>query len=332
MTAVDVAGLAEGVRAGGRAAVARAITLVESRHPVHRPPAQELVTALLPHSGNAVRLGVSGAPGAGKSTFIDALGMRLVDAGHRVAVLAVDPTSALTRGSVLGDRTRMARLAGREAAFVRPSPSGGTLGGVAAATREAMVVVEAAGYDVVIVETVGVGQSEFVVADMVDTFLLLTLGRTGDQLQGIKRGVLELADVVAVNKADGEYVAEAQRAARELSTALRLLRPEPGAWQPPVVACSAVTGTALDEVWRKAGAHRRHLLDRRLFETKRRRQLISWTAELVREELLETLSRREVKELTARLTAEVGALRITPRHAAARIVTAAWAQAGAPPP
>ncbi|MDT4911235.1 MAG: GTPase, partial [Pseudonocardiales bacterium] len=206
---VKVAELAASVRAGERAAVARAITLVESRRTDHREQAQQLLATLLPHTGNAERIGISGVPGVGKSTFIDQLGVNLIAAGRRVAVLAVDPSSGRTGGSILGDKTRMTRLANDERAFVRPSPAAGTLGGVAQATRETMLVMEAAGYDVVLVETVGVGQSEYVVAGMVDTFLFLTLARTGDQLQGMKRGILELADVIAVNKADEQHEDEA---------------------------------------------------------------------------------------------------------------------------
>lgn len=214
-----------GVREGSRAWIGRAITLVESTRPDHRELGQRMLVRLTPHAGGAVRVGITGVPGVGKSTFIDALGTNLTAAGHRVAVLAVDPSSTRTGGSVLGDKTRMARLAVDPAAFIRPSPTAGTLGGVAKATREAMVVVEAAGYDVVLVETVGVGQSETTVAEMVDSFLFLTLARTGDQLQGIKKGVLELADVIAVNKADGPHEADARKAARELAGALRMLRP-----------------------------------------------------------------------------------------------------------
>ncbi|MFD5764735.1 methylmalonyl Co-A mutase-associated GTPase MeaB, partial [Streptomyces sp. NPDC127049] len=232
--AIDLDTYEKGVREGKRALVARAITLVESTRPDHRALAQELLTRLLPHSGRARRIGISGVPGVGKSTFIDAFGTMLTGLGHRVAVLAVDPSSTRTGGSILGDKTRMERLAVDPAAFVRPSPSAGTLGGVAKATRESMVVMEAAGYDVVLVETVGVGQSETAVANMVDTFLLLTLARTGDQLQGIKKGVLELADVVAVNKADGPHATDARAAARELAGALRRWLGRAAGWTPPV--------------------------------------------------------------------------------------------------
>lgn len=229
----------KGVLDGKRALIARAITLVESTRPQHRSLAQELLTELLPYSGRARRIGVSGVPGVGKSTFIDAFGTMLTGLGHRVAVLAVDPSSSRTGGSILGDKTRMERLAVDPAAFIRPSPTAGTLGGVAKATRESIVVMEAAGYDVVLVETVGVGQSETAVANMVDSFLLLTLARTGDQLQGIKKGVLELADVIAVNKADGPHERDAKAAARELVGALRLMHGKDAAWTPPVLSCSA---------------------------------------------------------------------------------------------
>ena len=239
---VDVPALVEGVLAGDRRAVSRAITLVESRRADHRERAQELLVELLPHAGGARRVGISGVPGVGKSTFIDELGVRLTGAGSRVAVLAVDPSSARSGGSILGDKTRMTRLAVDQHAFIRPSPTAGTLGGVAQATRESMVVVEAAGYDVVLVETVGVGQSEVAVAEMVDSFLFLTLARTGDSLQGIKRGILEIADVIAVNKADGPGAEDARRAARELAQAIRLLRGRGGEWDVPVLTCAGLTG------------------------------------------------------------------------------------------
>ncbi|MFK3979364.1 methylmalonyl Co-A mutase-associated GTPase MeaB [Micromonospora sp. NPDC050397] len=288
--APDVGEYAKGVLAGTPAWIARAITLVESRRPDHRALAQQLLVTLTPHAGNARRIGVTGVPGVGKSTFIDALGSQLTADGHRVAVLAVDPSSTRTGGSILGDKTRMARLATDPAAFVRPSPTAGTLGGVAQATREAMVVVEAAGYDVVIVETVGVGQSETTVADMVDTFLLLALARTGDQLQGIKKGVLELADVIAVNKADGPHATEARGAARELGSALRLLRTgDGGGWQPPVLTCSAREGTGLTEVWRQLVAHQETRRASGELDARRRRQQVGWLWDLVRSALLDRL-------------------------------------------
>lgn len=256
MPKIDIEAYAKGVLDGKRAFVARAITLVESTLPAHRVLAQGLLAELLPHAGRARRIGISGVPGVGKSTFIDAFGTMLTGLGHRVAVLAVDPSSKRTGGSILGDKTRMERLSVDPAAFVRPSPSAGTLGGVAKATRESMIVMEAAGYDVVLVETVGVGQSETTVAGMVDSFLLLSLARTGDQLQGIKKGVLELADVLAVNKADGPHERDAKAAARELSGALRLMHPVDAAWTPPVLTCSARESAGLDEVWSRLEQHR----------------------------------------------------------------------------
>jgi LAO/AO transport system kinase len=286
---IDIDSYAKGVLDGSRAHIARAITLVESTRPAHRELAQRLLTELLPHSGKARRIGVSGVPGVGKSTFIDALGTMLTGLGHRVAVLAVDPSSSRTGGSVLGDKTRMGRLATDPSAFVRPSPSSGTLGGVARATRETMVVMEAAGFDVVLVETVGVGQSETAVANMVDSFLLLTLARTGDQLQGIKKGVLELADVVAVNKADGPHERDARSAARELAGALRMLQPPDTAWTPPVLTCSARAQTGLDTVWERLEAHRAALTANDLLVAKRRDQQVDWTWSMVRDQLLSSL-------------------------------------------
>ena len=275
-TAVDVAALAEAVRSGSRAHIARAITLVESSRADHREAAAALIRELTASTGSAVRVGISGVPGAGKSTFIDAMGCRLLDRGHRVAVVAVDPSSRRTGGSILGDRTRMAEFASRDGAFVRPSPSGRHLGGVARATRESMLVLEAAGYDVIIVETVGVGQNEIAVSEMVDTFLLLTLARAGDQLQGIKRGILELADVIAVNKADGDGEGPARVAARELAGAMRLMMPGAATRRPPVLTCSALTGAGLDEVWEAVLEHRAHLESEGSLEARRAQQQQDW--------------------------------------------------------
>ena len=278
-----------GVLDGSRADIARAITLVESTRPDHHRIAQQVLTELLPHTGKAIRVGITGVPGVGKSTFIDAFGTMLTGLGHRVAVLAVDPSSSRTGGSILGDKTRMQRLATDPAAFIRPSPSSGTLGGVARATRENMVIMEAAGYDVVLVETVGVGQSETAVAGMVDTFLLLALARTGDQLQGIKKGVLELADIIAVNKADGPHEKDAHTAARELAAALRLLRDPNAAWRTPVLTCSAQENTGLDEVWERIQRHRGVLESTGELERRRRDQQVDWTWNLVHDQLLARL-------------------------------------------
>ncbi|MGW7237466.1 methylmalonyl Co-A mutase-associated GTPase MeaB [Streptomyces sp. NPDC054804] len=315
---IDVDAYVKGVLDGKRAVVARAITLVESTRPQHRVLAQELLTELLPHSGRARRIGISGVPGVGKSTFIDAFGTILTGLGHRVAVLAVDPSSTRTGGSILGDKTRMERLSVDPDAFVRPSPSAGTLGGVAKATRESMVVMEAAGYDVILVETVGVGQSETAVADMVDSFLLLSLARTGDQLQGIKKGVLELADVIAVNKADGPHERDARSAARELAGALRLMHGKDAFWTPPVLSCSARESMGLDVVWERLEQHRALLESTGRLAEKRREQQVGWTWSMVRDELLGRLSahpavraaapdlERQVRDgtLTATLAAE----------------------------
>ncbi|MET7527637.1 methylmalonyl Co-A mutase-associated GTPase MeaB [Streptomyces sp900116325] len=313
----------KGVLDGKRAHIARAITLVESTRPDHRALAQQLLRELLPHSGNARRVGISGVPGVGKSTFIDALGTMLTGLGHRVAVLAVDPSSSRTGGSILGDKTRMERLAVDPAAFVRPSPTAGTLGGVAKATRESIVVMEAAGYDVVLVETVGVGQSETAVAQMVDTFLLLTLARTGDQLQGIKKGVLELADAIAVNKADGPYERDARAAARELAGALRLMHPADAAWTPPVLTCSARESTGLDTLWERLEQHRALLDSTGRLAAKRRDQQVDWTWTMVRDELLDSLrSHPQVRALTPSLEQRVRDGELTATLAAEEILAA----------
>ncbi|WP_026424508.1 methylmalonyl Co-A mutase-associated GTPase MeaB [Actinokineospora inagensis] len=321
--AVDIDAYAEGVLAADRGLLSRAITLVESRRPDHRELAQRLLVELLPHAGGAHRVGVTGVPGVGKSTFIDALGTTLTAAGHRVAVLAVDPSSTRTGGSILGDKTRMSRLAVDPAAFIRPSPTSGTLGGVARATRETIVLMEAAGYDTVLVETVGVGQSETTVANMVDCFLFLTLARTGDQLQGIKKGVLELADVIAVNKADGDHAIEAGKAARELAGALRLLRNPDATWQPPVLTCSGQQGTGLDELWDQVNRHHDALSATGELAEKRRQQQVDWTWAMVRDTLLSRLhDHPAVRALTPDLEREVRAGTLTATLAAERILAA----------
>nr|WP_232794375.1 methylmalonyl Co-A mutase-associated GTPase MeaB [Pseudofrankia saprophytica] len=323
---VDVDAYADGVLANNRTMVARAITLVESRRPDHQAAAQRLLVKLLPHTGKARRVGITGVPGVGKSTFIDALGTRLTAAGHRIAVLAVDPSSTRTGGSILGDKTRMATLSADPNAFIRPSPTAGTLGGVAKATREAIVIMEAAGYDVVLVETVGVGQSETTVADMVDTFLFLTLARTGDQLQGIKKGVLEIADVIAVNKADGPHEIDAQRAARELAGALRMLRAPDDGWRAPVLTCSAIESKGLDEVWDQVVAHQDLLDAGGLLAARRRRQQVDWTWAMVHDRLLADLrARPAVRALTPDLERRVRDGTLTPSLAADAIL-AAYAQ------
>lgn len=320
---IDIDSYVRGVLDGRRAFVARAITLVESTRAEHRVLAQQLLSQLLPHAGRARRIGISGVPGVGKSTFIDALGTMLTGLGHRVAVLAVDPSSSRTGGSILGDKTRMERLAVDPAAFVRPSPTAGTLGGVAKATRESIVVMEAAGYDVVLVETVGVGQSETAVANMVDTFLLLTLARTGDQLQGIKKGVLELADAIAVNKADGPHERDARSAARELAGALRLMHPVDAAWTPPVLTCSARESTGLDTLWERLEQHRTVLESTGRLAAKRRDQQVDWTWTMVRDELLDSLhSHPAVRKLAPDLEQRVREGTLTATLAAEEILHA----------
>lgn len=320
----SVAELAAAVRGGDRSGLARAITLVESTRTDHRRKAQELLLELMPEAGNAVHVGITGVPGVGKSTTIEALGMHLIEAGHRVAVLAVDPSSTRTGGSILGDKTRMAKLAVHPDAYIRPSPTSGTLGGVARATRETIVLLEAAGFDVILVETVGVGQSEVTVSDMVDTFVFLTLARTGDQLQGIKKGVLELADVVVVNKADGEHAVEAKAAARELTGALRLIYPRETLWRPPVLTMSALTGDGLAELWETVEKHRKVLTDAGEFDARRRRQQVDWTWAMVRDAVLDrVLSNPEVKRIRSELERQVRDGEVTPALAAQQIIDAA---------
>ncbi len=330
MRGPDVGALLEGVRAGRRASVSQAITLVESSKPEHRAQARELLTALEagPSRPVAVRVGISGVPGVGKSTFIEALGTQLTAAGrHRVGVLAVDPSSTRTGGSVLGDKTRMAKLAADPAAYIRPSPTAGTLGGVARATSQAMLVLEAASYDVVLVETVGVGQSEVTVAGMVDTFVFLTLARTGDQLQGIKKGIVEIADVIAVNKADGDRAQEARAAARDLASALRLVHgrsPLAGEapWTPPVVTCSGLTGEGVEGVWHQVLAHRAALGDEGL-TAKRADQRLDFTWALVRDELEQRLRRSPtVAAIRADVREAVRSGELPPTAAADQILAA----------
>jgi LAO/AO transport system kinase len=318
----DTEAILSGIRGRDRALLGRALTLVESNLPGDRHRAQELLTGLLSSTGGAHRIGISGVPGVGKSTFIESLGCRLVEHGHRVAVLAVDPSSTLSKGSILGDKTRMERLAASDDAFIRPSPTGGSLGGVARKTRESILVCEAAGHDVVIVETVGVGQSETAVADMVDCFVLLMLTGAGDELQGLKRGILELADIIAVNKADGANIAAAEHVRSELERAIELLRPsgEDG-WRPRVVTTSGRSGSGLDELWAIVEAHRAHLRAKGELEQRRQRQLLSWMWSLVNEGLRDAVREHPVVAASlASLEADVLAGRTTATAAAERIL------------
>ena len=332
---IDVPALIEGVKSGDRAALARSITLVESRKPAHRALARELLRELAPLSGNSIRLGLSGVPGAGKSTFTDALGVMLIEKGHRVAVLAVDPSSSVSGGSVLGDRTRMGALAELEDAFIRPSPTGLHLGGVARATRAAMLLGEAAGYDVVIVETVGVGQSEVAVQGMVDTYLVLMLARSGDQLQGIKKGILELAHVIAVNKADGDNAGEARVTARELSIAMKLVSSQSLDRRVPVLTCSALHKIGLEAVWQAVLDHRAYLEEKYGLSAYRASQQVSWMWSQTEAALMDSLrGTKKMRSLAHDLEDKVGAGEVTAmdasaallREFAALVPTFDWAQ------
>jgi len=287
----------EGVLAGDRAILGRTITLVESNAPEHLDTAQEVLRRLLPHAGGSIRAGVTGVPGAGKSTLIEELGCRLIDRGRRLAVLAVDPSSTVTRGSILGDKTRMERLARDERCFIRPSPSGGTLGGVARKSRETMLVCEAAGYDVVLVETVGVGQSEVSVRQMVDFFLLLLIPGAGDELQGIKRGVVELADALVINKADGDRRQRAMADRAEFERAVHYLLPATAGWCTPVATCSAETGEGIDEVWARVEEFATVVKASGAFERRRREQTLTWLHGMLEEHLVQRFfSNPEVRD------------------------------------
>jgi len=321
VTTHDIASLASRIRAGDRATLARAITLIESRRADHRQAAHELVQTLLPDTGKGLRVGITGVPGVGKSTTIDALGMFLIEQGHKIAVLAVDPSSTRTGGSILGDKTRMARLAVSDGAFIRPSPSSGTLGGVAAKTRETMLLCEAAGYDVILVETVGIGQSETTVADMTDFFLALMLPGAGDELQGIKKGLVELADMIAVNKADGDNIKRAKAAAAEYRAALHILTPRSPTWSPPVVTYSAVTGDGIAPLWEHVLSHRQKTTATSEFSARRREQQVKWMWTMLEERLLARLhSDPAVKVALRQAEAAVAAGRLTPTLAVEQIV------------
>jgi LAO/AO transport system kinase len=288
---MDIQDYIDGVLAQNRRIVAKTITLIESSLPVHQEMAKAIVDALLPYTGKAVRIGITGVPGVGKSTYIESFGLQLVQQGHRVAVLAVDPSSSKSGGSIMGDKTRMERLSLEQQAFIRPSPSGGTLGGVARRTRETIVVCESAGFDVIIVETVGVGQSETTVASMVDFFLVLMLAGAGDELQGIKKGVLELADAIAINKADGNNIAKAKKAKLEYENALNLLTPSSKIWSPPVLTCSAVTMDGIEDIWQTILDHKKKLEISGELDEKRRKQALDWLWALVEEGLRERFYR-----------------------------------------
>lgn len=311
----------EGVLADKRLLLARTITLIESTLGAHQEIAKEVINQLLPHTGKAVRIGITGVPGAGKSTFIESFGSMLADQGHRVAVLAIDPSSTRSGGSILGDKTRMEQLAIHPNAFIRPSPSGGSLGGVARKTRETMLVCEAAGFDVIIVETVGVGQSETTVASMVDFFLVLQISGAGDELQGIKKGVLEVADAIAVNKADGDNIPRAKLAKKQYETALHLVKPSSPNWTPPVMICSAVEKTGLEEIWQSILAHKKIMTDSGELQQKRQTQAMSWMWFLVNEGLELWFYRHpQVKSRLPQLQKQVEEGSIAPTRAADELV------------
>ena len=319
----DLANLARGIRGGERAVIARAITLVESRRADHQRSARHLVQELLPATGKAVRVGITGVPGVGKSTTIDALGTFLTGKGHKVAVLAVDPSSARSGGSILADKTRMSRLGTDPNAFVRPSPSSGTLGGVAAKTRESMLILEAAGYDVMLVETIGTGQSETMVADMTDFFLVLMLPGAGDELQGLKKGVVEIADMIAINKADGDNRKRAQAAAAEYRAALHILTPRSPNWSPPVVTYSALTGGGIAELWATVLEHRAQISQTGELDARRREQQVKWMWAMLEDRVFARLrSDPGIRARLPRIEAAVAEGRMTPALAVDEIAAA----------
>jgi len=318
---MDTQAYIDGVLAKNRRIVAKTITLIESSLSAHQKMAKAIVDALLPHAGQAVRIGITGVPGVGKSTYIESFGLQLVKQGHRVAVLAVDPSSSKSGGSIMGDKTRMEKLSLEQQAFIRPSPSGGTLGGVARRTRETIVVCEAAGFDVIIVETVGVGQSETTVASMVDFFLVLMLAGAGDELQGIKKGVLELADAIAINKADGNNIENAKRAKIEYKKALSLLTPSSKTWSPPVLICSAVTMDGIDDIWQTTMDHRKKMEASGELALKRSKQALDWMWALVEEGLRDRFYRNpEIKKSLSKILKAVEKGDIAPTAAAHRLL------------
>jgi LAO/AO transport system kinase len=312
----------DGVREGNRLVLAKAITLIESSLPAHQEAARTIVDALLPRTGEAVRLGLTGVPGVGKSTFIESFGMGLLEKGHKVAVLAIDPSSSRSGGSVMADKTRMEKLSVQADAFIRPSPSGRTLGGVARKTRESLLLCEAAGFDVVIVETVGVGQSETAVASMTDFFLVLMLAGAGDELQGIKKGVLEMADAIAINKADADNIEKAEKARKQYEMALHLVLPASPFWTPPVLTCSAKEKTGLTDIWETVIRHRDLLVQKGELKQKRRRQALEWMWTLLEEGLKERFhGHPEVKAQLPRVAHEVEKEIITPTKGATRLLS-----------
>ncbi len=315
--------LEAGIAKADRSILGRAITLMESSRPEDTERANELLTRIIPKTGQALRVGITGVPGVGKSTFIETLGCLLTSRGHRVAVLAVDPSSTRSGGSILGDKTRMDRLSVDPNAFVRPSPTSGTLGGVAAKTRETMLLCEAAGFDIILVETVGVGQSELMVAEMTDFFLVLMLAGAGDELQGIKRGLMELADMLVVNKADGATKERAHQAARTYANAVRYLHPADAPWLPPVLTCSALENEGIDEAWQKVESYRDTMTEAGLFGEHRREQRLNWLWSMVNTRVREDLAKHPALQSTvAKLEDDVQAATLAPTTAANEILEA----------
>ena len=317
---ISAGDLSAGVQARDATVLARAITLIESTAPQHAEKAAELMKLLLPHRDHSVRIGITGVPGVGKSTFIEVFGLYLCEQGHRVAVLAVDPTSVVSGGSILGDKTRMEKLSRHPAAYIRPSPSGGALGGVTRKTRETITLCEAAGYDVILIETVGVGQSEIAVRSMTDFFLLLALTGAGDELQGIKKGIVEMADAIAVTKADGDNLVAAERLQLELSQVLHLLAPATVGWKPEVLTCSAVKGSGIPEVWAVVEKFRKEMTASGEWDARRLRQVQEGLVEFAREQVLAGMVASDVVQRErGKLGAEVAAGKMTLREAATRI-------------
>lgn len=314
--------LLQSIERGDRAALARGITLIESTREDHQREAQALLTELMPKTGRSIRIGITGVPGVGKSTFIESFGQYVINHGHKVAVLAVDPSSARTGGSILGDKTRMSQLSQNEKAYIRPSPTGGSLGGVARRTREAMLLTEAAGYDVVLVETVGVGQSETEVADMVDIFVLLLLPGSGDELQGIKKGIVELADLLVVNKADGDQLAQAKRVRSDYSAAIRMLHPSnSGGWQPKVITCSALNNQGIDEVWQSISECAQAMKTSGQWEKKRHQQAKAWMWKEIHETLLSQFEKHpKIANRIHELEEQVSTNKLSPADAARTLI------------
>ena len=322
-TQLSIDDLEAGILSADRSILGRAITLMESSRPHDADRASELLTRIIPKTGGALRVGITGVPGVGKSTFIESLGCLLTAQGHRVAVLAVDPSSARSGGSILGDKTRMDKLSVDPKAFVRPSPTSGTLGGVASKTRETMLLCEAAGFDIILVETVGVGQSELMVAEMTDFFLVLMLAGAGDELQGIKRGLMELADMLVVNKADGSAKDRAKQAARTYANAIRYLHPTDAPWLPPVLTCSALENEAIDDVWERVLAYRDTMTEAGLYHEKRRQQRLNWLWSMVNNRVREDLAMHpDLRETVDELETAVQTATLAPTTAAAKLLTA----------